>query len=85
MRTNPVQIVPLGVVHRDVGATIRTDVYLGREVLISYMPGTRYEDRAQRVFEEIMADALRPLLKAAAEGNGCHGIMNYSPDYEDDF
>jgi hypothetical protein len=75
------------VVHKDVGATIRTTIYLDNTALISYFPGTRYENTAQAVYEEVMITALTPLLEAAATLRDCHGIKTgrAAADYDGDF
>jgi hypothetical protein len=50
--------------HEDVGATIKTSIYLDHHHVVSYMPGTRHVETAEataaEVLTEWLADTLSP-------------------------
>lgn len=76
------QILVLTVEHDDVGMTIRTTIKLGDAVLADYMPGTRWEDMAQEVANDVIAAALKPLFDQAVIVAGCR--PGYSPHVDEE-
>ncbi len=57
--------------HDDVGMTLQTSIWFGSELLIEYLPGTRWPDVADQTAREVIARALRPLLMQSAKELDC--------------
>lgn len=66
--------------HQDVGGTLQTSIYVAGQLILEFLPGTRHTDRADAVAETVLADALRPLLQAAAQANGCQPPRSLDDD-----
>jgi hypothetical protein len=60
----------IDVEHTGVDLHITTYISIGGHLILEYDAGTRHLSTAQEAAAKVLADALRPLLAAAAEADG---------------
>ena len=76
---------------QDVGATQEVTIYIGKTKLVTYLPGTKYEDRALddaeekigKLFKEIFSRDMRwweNRLRLKNECPICHGTRCFGKD-----
>lgn len=65
---------------RDLFGTTEADVLVGQTVVTTFNCGTRHVDSAMREAQEVLADALRPLVEAAARARGRRVGLTYEAE-----